>query len=171
MGDVEAGAQVAVGQNITQIQAGVVNVLHRDDPLVQQRIEAQVTAALRQCLRQQTGARLIVFFLDAWEQATTDLRRWLSRSLLAWVLDKQLPNALALVAGMEEPRLDRHPLRIQRVVLRELDEAAFRDYWVKKRKLPVDEAANVFAVCGGMPLLMRMIADRRARTPAPPRET
>jgi hypothetical protein len=105
----------------------------------------------------------VVFYLDAWEQATTALRRWFNRSLLLWILEKRLPNARAVIAGLEEPDLKRHPLRIERMELGVLDKAAFRTYWVEKRCLPADQVEEVYAVCEGVPLLMKMIADRKKR--------
>lgn len=163
VGAVGAGAQVAVGAYNTQIQAQVVNILHREHPLVRQRIEAAVTAALHAGLSQRGQEETLVFLFDAWEEATTELRDWLQRTLLGWTLNRKLGDAVAIVAGLEQPRFDRHPLRVDTVILQDLDEEAFRVYWVEKRGLPEELVEAMYAACMGMPLAMRLIADRHAR--------
>lgn len=140
----------------------VTQIIQRDDPLVQQMIQARITAAFRDCLVELTTTRTVVLLLDSWHQATTDIRDWLCRNLLSWILNKKLPDAIAVVAGQELPDLRRPPRRIGRLTLVGLPDEAVRAYWVEKCGLPPEDVPNIIKYSGGLPMLMALLADQRA---------
>jgi len=140
----------------------VTQIVQRDDPMVQQTIQARVTAAFRDCLVELTTARPALFLLNSWERATTDIREWLSHNLLNWILHKQLPNAVVLVAGQELPDLRRPPRRIGRWTLSGLPEDAVQTYWVEICGLPPEDVPNIIMYSGGLPMLIALMADQRA---------
>jgi hypothetical protein len=134
----------------------------RDDPLVQRRIQSQVTAALHECLVELAATHTLVFLLDSWQDAPTDTCNWLNQNLLSWIVEKQLPQAMVVVAGRAVPDLRGPAPRIRQVALAELPEPAVRAYWVEKYRLPPEDVPNIFKYSGGLPLLVAMMAQRQA---------
>jgi hypothetical protein len=140
----------------------VTQIIQRDDPWVQQVIQADITAAFRDCLVELTTTRMVAFLLDSWERATTDIRDWLCRNLLKWILDKKLSNALAVVAGTEVPDLGRPMRRSGRLALDRLPDEAVRTYWIEKCNLPPEDVTNIIKYSRGNPMVMALMADERA---------
>lgn len=138
---------------ITQIQ--------RDAPVVQQEIQAEITAVFQKCLVELTATRGVVFLLDSWEYAPTDTRNWLCHNLLKWILDKKLSKAMAVVAGREVPDLRGPRPRIECLTLAELPEDAVRIYWVEKRGLPAKDVQDLIKRFRSNPLLLALMADMR----------
>lgn len=161
VGDVGPGAQVIIGKQIEATQYYVTQIIQRDDPWVQQMIQADITAAFRDCLIELTTTRTVAFLLDSWERATTDTRHWLRDNLLKWTLDKKLPNALAVVAGTEVPDLGRPMRRIRRLTLAGLPDEAVRTYWIEKCGLPLEDVSYVIKLSNREPYLMALMADRQ----------
>jgi hypothetical protein len=155
--DIGPDAQVIGKQviNLTQI-------IQRDDPVTQQKIQIDVTRALQDCLAEFTTTHTVVFLFDSWHKATTDIRDWLSENLLRWIADEKLPKGAAVVAGREVPDMHRPRRRIGRLALAELPDEAVRTYWVEKYGLPPDEVPDIIKYSGGMPIVMFMMAERRA---------
>ncbi len=159
VGDVGPRAQVIIGKQIE-----VTQIIQRDDPWVQQMIQARITAAFRDCLVKLTTARKVVFLLNCWHKATTETCDWLCHNLLDWILTKKLPDAAAVVCGLQVPDLRRSSQCIRRLKLAELPDEAVRTYWIEKRGLPPDEVPDIIEKYGGFPLLLYMLAERRALT-------
>jgi hypothetical protein len=159
VGDVGPGAQVIIGKQIE-----VTQIMQRDDPWVQQMIQARITAAFRDCLVKLTTTRKVVFLLNCWHKATTETCQWLCHHLLDWILTKKLPDAAAVVCGLQVPDLRRSSQYIRRLTLAELPDEAVRTYWIEKRGLPPHEASEIIEKYGGFPLLLYMLAERRALT-------
>lgn len=140
----------------------VTQIIQRDDPLVQQMIQARITAAFRDCLVELATTRIVAFLLDSWERAITDTCHWLRDNLMKWILDKKLPNALAVVAGTETPDLGRPMRRSGRLTLDRLPDEAVRIYWIEKCNLPPEDVTNIVKYSRGNPMVMALMADERA---------
>lgn len=157
VGDVGPGAQVITGKQIE-----VTQIIQRDDPWVQQMIQARITAAFRDCLVKLTTTRKVVFLLNCWHKATTETCDWLCHNLLDWILTKKLPDAAAVVCGLQVPDLRRSSQCLRRLTLAELPDEAVCTYWIEKRGLPPHEVPDIIKYSGRLPLLMALLADRRA---------
>lgn len=159
LGNVGAGAQVAVGKEIEMVSQFIVN-FQRDDPFVRQAVQDSLTTALAQRLsdRAQTGTTL--FFFPHWDKTKTATGEWLRRELLGWILDGTLPNAVAVIAGLDVPDLGRLPHRIRWLTLQELPDEAVRTYWVEKCGLPAADVPIVTEISGGIPLAMYAAAEQ-----------
>jgi hypothetical protein len=169
-GDIGAEAQVAVGNNITMAQGDVnytvVNQLvGRNDQVVQQHYQARITAAFEQALHQATAEKSVTFVFDGWLKATTPTRDWLCRTLLAWIRDKGLEGAAAVLADdAAVPELQqRHPL-VHSMDVAVFNEAEVVAYWVDKRGLSAEKTSWVQQACLGHPLTLAMIADLHEMT-------
>ena len=148
---------IAVGKNIQQVQENFYLVIQYDDPWIQAQIRAETTRLFRQALMAFSNTRPVVFLIDDWDQATHSLREWMQESLLGWILDKVLTQAVAVVMDNGMLQFDRHPRRIARDVLSTLAKEDIRTYWIEKRRLPEEKFAQFVEVMG-IPLSMAMIA-------------
>lgn len=164
VGDVGAGAQVAVGSNIVMAQGDVHYTIVQQGPqagaAVLQQHQAAITDALLRALAALTERRKVTFEFDAWQRATAPTRDWLCRTLLAAILDKTLPGAAAIIAddvGVPEYQ-QRHP-RVHPMPLGGLDADDIAEYWIERRGLDREKAPMVVAMCQGHPLTLAMIAD------------
>ena len=158
------GVNIYGGTNTFRDVAGrdfiqFIQVIHREDPFVQMQARTRITEAFKQCLEQITAERSIVFFIDHWQKAEMETRRWLDHSLVQWTAGGLLPRACIVVAGLEG--VDLEPKRLlKRIPLQELDEGAIRLYLVDICGLPAEEVPNFIRVAGGMPYLLNMAVKR-----------
>lgn len=164
VGDVGAGAQVAVGSNIVMAQGDVSYTIVQQGPqagaAVLQHHQAEITETLQRALTALTAKRKVTFVFDAWLKATTPTRDWLVRSLLAWILDKSLEGAAAVIsddAAVPEYQ-QRHP-RVHPMPLGVLGNDEVIEYWVERRGLDPEKTTWVVQACMGHPLTLAMIAD------------
>jgi hypothetical protein len=164
-GDIGMGAQVAIGSNIVMAQGDVhyhvVNqVGQNSDQAVQQHYQARITEAFRESLAAFSATRKVSFVFDAWLKASNPTRDWLFQTLLAWIRDKQIAGAAAIVSDdAAVPELQgRHPL-VHPMELSTMTEAEIHDYWVDKRGLGEEKVVWVAQACLGHPLTLAMIAD------------
>lgn len=139
----------------------ITQIIQRDDPVVQQVIQADITDAFHECLAELTAARQVVFLIDSWERATTDTGDWLRRHLLKWILDKKLPGAVAAVGGSQVPDLQRPPRGIRRLTLDGLPKEAVHMYWTEKYGLPAEDVPHVIRLSKREPYLLALMADRQ----------
>lgn len=158
------GVNIYGGTNTFRDVAGrdiihFIQVIHQEDPFVQMRARTWITEAFKQCLALITAERDIVFFIDHWQKAETETRRWLDTSLVKWIAAGILPRACLVIAGLEG--VDLEPKRLlKRIPLPELDEAAIQLYLVDICGLPAEEIPNFMRVAGGMPFLLNMAVKR-----------
>lgn len=130
-----------------------IQVIHREDPYVQIQAQNWITEAFRQCLIQVTAERRIVFFIDHWQKAETETRRWLANSLVKWAADGLLAKACVVIAGLQG--VDLEPRRLlKRIPLDEFDDEAIQFYLVNICGVPVEEVPNFTRFAGGMPYLL-----------------
>ena len=168
-GTIGDNAQVAIGVGNTVIRAETVQhvalIINHDDWWMQSHVQTQITTAFQTALAKCTAERKVILFLDSWNQdsPTTELRQWLLRTLFQWVDRKLLPKLILIVAGHEAttlPRLAQPPVHLE---LAELDATAIRIYWGDLRQLPEEEVEDIIKYSQGFPLLMVMLANRRAQ--------
>lgn len=164
VGDVGAGAQVAVGANIVMAQGDVHFAVVQQGPQAGAAVLAQhqaaITDALLRALATLTERRKVTFQLDAWLKATAPTRDWLCRTLLAAILDGTIPGAAAILSddtGVPEYQ-QRHP-RVHPMPLGALREDEILEYWVDRRGLDREKAGMVVTMSQGHPLTLAMIAD------------
>ncbi len=164
-GDIGMGAQVAIGSNIVMAQGDVNYYVvnqggQQTDQAVQQHYQARITEAFQSSLASFSATRKVSFVFDAWLKASNPTRDWLMQTLLAWIRDKQLTGAAAILSDdAAVPELQgRHPL-VYPMDMPTLTEAEIRVYWVDKRGLGEDKLAWVAQACLGHPLTLAMIAD------------
>ena len=169
-GGVDFGGPATIGGDVVgrdviyQITQVIQPGIQRDDPWVQSLIQTKITDAWREHLIEITSARTIVFLFDSWQWAATDVGAWLGQHLLSWILDKTLPGAVGIVAGLERAHDQWPPPRFRPVALPPLPEEAVRIYWVEKRRLPPEDVENIIKYTGGHPQLLALLADRQAET-------
>lgn len=168
-GTIGDNAQVVIGVGNTVIRAETIQhvalIINHDDWWMQSHVQTQITAAFQAALTKCTAERKVILFLDSWNQdsPTTELRQWLLRTLFQWVARKLLPNLILILAGHEETTLQRLAQPPVHLELAELDAIAIRTYWRDLRQLPVEEVEDIIKYSQGFPLLMVMLANRRAR--------
>jgi hypothetical protein len=130
-------------------------VIYHEDPFVQMQARNWITEAFKQCLVQITAERSICFFIDHWQEAEMETRRWLANSLVNWTADGLLGRAGVIVAGLEGVDLEARRL-LKRIPLPELAEDAIHIYLVDICGLPAEEVPNFTKFAGGMPYLLNM---------------
>jgi hypothetical protein len=135
----------------------------RDDALVQQMIQASSTRLLQARLSELAATRPLAVLLDAWEYATTETQAWLRRELLAWIINQQLPGAVAVVAGRSVPEIHRLQRRVIQLHLDGLSDEATRVYWVEKCNLPPEALPDVRGIASGLPLALALAAQQQAK--------
>ena len=148
-------ARDVVGRDINYI----TQIIQTDDALVQNEIRDQLIMALQQCVQQLTTRLPVVFFFDSWERATTDDRIWIHQHMLDWILEKRFAQAVAIVAGIQPPQLQRLPRRVAQMSLSVLPDDALQTYWLEKRGLSPQELPHIIRLTRGHPAVVAMLAD------------
>lgn len=143
-----------------------VEVVQKEDPLERSAVQAEVARLLFDRLAAvNSGYRTMLLFSD-WEPqpAAAEARvERLEDRLIDWVLDGKLPNAAAVITGVQAPSLGRLPQRIAWHPLKELTDEAVRTYWVNKWGLSPEDIPGVISVTGGLPLAVNLTAERYLR--------
>jgi hypothetical protein len=140
----------------------LTQVIYHEPPFVQTQARNWITEAFKQCLVQITAERSIVFFIDHWQKAESELHHWLANSLIKWTADGLLARACIVVAGEERVGLEPRRL-LKRILLPELAEDAVQLYLVNICGLPAEEVPNFIRVAGGIPYLLNMGVKRWQR--------
>jgi len=155
------GSTIVHGDVVARDAYYIQQIIRRDDPIIEQAIETRITAALRECLVAYTKGNQVIFLCDTWDQAVTEMRRWLLNNLLNWILAGDLPQGFGVLAGTEEPDFGRARRYIRALRLDPLQDEAVETYWIEKLALPDEDVADIIKYSGGNPLLMAMLADQR----------
>jgi hypothetical protein len=139
----------------------VTQIIQRDDPVVQQVVEARISAALLECLVRFTKVHPVILLLNSWEQATAEVCNWVCHNLLSWIATNKLTGAAAVLAGEKVPDLPRLARCIKELTLEGLPEDAVSTYWQDKRCLPPEDLPHILKYSMGFPVLLAMMADQR----------
>ena len=164
-GGQRGGVNIYAGTNTLRDVAGrdinhFIQVINLEDPFVQTQARTRITEAFRQCMALIASERNIVFFIDHWQKAETETRRWLDSSVVKWTSAGLLLRACVVIAGREGVELEPRRL-LKRIPLPELDEASVQLYLVDIYGLPAEEVPNFIRIAGGMPFLLNMALKRR----------
>jgi hypothetical protein len=154
-----ASSQGFINSSSGDIQQFFINQINlRDHPQTQRVIQTLITFALRDCLVQLTTTRPVVFFLDSWQEISTDTRDWIYQHFLSWLASSKLPQAVVVLAGREPPNLHQPLLRIKELALSGLPAAAIQTYWVERYGLPPEKVASVIELTEGLPQAIAILA-------------
>lgn len=155
--DIHGSAEIrrdAVGRDVNYI----AQFFLYEDPLVQERIRIEVTDAFQKCLTEVTARRQVVFLFDTWNKANLDTSNWLCDTLLNWILQGKLSDAVAVVFSREVPDSHKMFRIIKPLILTDLPDEAIRTYWVEKYGLPPEKIPE--KNYAGLPGLLAMMAQR-----------
>jgi hypothetical protein len=179
-GDVGAQAQVAVGQNIFQIQ----NAQFSMSPelglsLAQQQKQIAIDRALREALEDVLARQPVVLFFDSCEEAPRDVLDWLQRQVLDPVIEGEMAHRGQLslvVAGTPEGRRGAWVKEVAGwsfgLIAHELANLLpedVRHYWLTVRSLGEETLPAAFLHAGAPPKLMFEMAQLSSYARGAPR--
>ncbi len=159
-----------IGRDYVQNLNWIQYVIQGDDPFVQELIKSNLTRAFQQCLAVLTVERKAVLLFDGWDAANQPLRDWLRDNLFRWVLNRQLPQAMVVVAGNDGFDGITPARTLTRLTMPGLPPDAIEAYWIEKRGLPKDKLAEVIDLSHGTPSVVTLLAEEASyasrQTPA-----
>jgi hypothetical protein len=173
IGDVSAGGQAAVGQQIIQINNSQIYYAPEMAPAqVQQERTRRLSRALRDALERLVAREPVVLLFDACDSATPDAIQWLRNQLLDPLLDGSLasPGNLAIVL-VGDPGCARGTWLseiagwgegVAAYRLGDLPPEAVRQYWIEIRGLGEATLPPIFCTRGAPPHLMVQMANLTA---------
>lgn len=173
-GDGNGGPRGSVEQNFTNVVAdmiaagdititkiGTLNIGQIKFPEgVRVADDGVLTTALQASLFQAAARQDIVFFIDHWDEASTQTQNWLRDNLLDWLIENRLKNAVAIIAARSAPALapsKAFNTSVERLPALERDDV--RQYWVKKRGFADNLVDDVYRASNGLPGTVKILAD------------
>ncbi len=107
--------------------------------------------------------RTVVFIFDGCENAPPEVAQWIVGELLARLADRQLGDAVVILAGRTTPDLS--ALNISHLLvetdLEPFTEEDIREYFEVRRRVPPGlDYRTIFATSGGVPGELALMADR-----------
>jgi hypothetical protein len=165
---INAGGQASVGGDVAggNIIKDNQFFVQADSGTARRAVEIRITDAFFACLAALASGALdkkCVFLFDSYEDATEEADRWLRDNLLTRLRDKQLCNAIAIIAGRKTPDFgDEWKARLASTGLEPLSQDDVQEYLAHKRKVVGLDVVTVFKTCGGRPGLLSQMVDLAA---------
>lgn len=151
-----AGGDIAGGSIIKDNQFTIT----ADTEMARRAAELQINDAFFGGLQELLADRKGVFLFDSYEDVTTEADRWIRDYLLLQVREKNLSNAIVVIAGQKTPDPEGalKPL-VAKTGLDLFTQDHVREYIIDRRKIMGLDIETVFKTSGGFPGLLAKMAD------------
>lgn len=151
-----AGGDIAGGSIIKDNQF----TINADTEMARRAAESQINDAFFGSLKELLAEKKGVFLFDSYEDVTTEADRWIRDYLLLQVREKNLLNALVVIAGQKtpDPEGSLKPM-VAKTGLDLFTQDHVREYIMERRKITGLDIETVFKTSGGFPGLLAKMAD------------